>query len=61
VLIGYVSDERHVAISDVIFEFESDDSTVVEIRSSITDAVCAELHPSVGPSPSARRSIAPNV
>ncbi|SVE41062.1 uncharacterized protein METZ01_LOCUS493916, partial [marine metagenome] len=45
VLIGYVSDERYVAVADVMFEFENDDGTIVEIRSSITGAVRAELKP----------------
>ncbi len=42
-LIGYVSDERYVAVAEVLFEFEDADGAVVEARSSITGAVRAEL------------------
>ncbi len=44
-LIGYVSDERYVAVPDVLFEFESESGRVVETRSSITGAVRADLEP----------------
>ena len=44
-LIGYVSDERYVAVHDVLFECESEDGTVVETRSSITGAVRVDLSP----------------
>ena len=42
-LIGYVSDERYIAVCEVLFEFENDDGAVVETRSSITGAVRADL------------------
>ncbi|MBS10100.1 MAG: N,N-dimethylformamidase [Gemmatimonadetes bacterium] len=41
-LIGYVSDERYLALSDVLFEFESG-ADVVTARSSATGAVRADL------------------
>ena len=41
-LIGFVSDEMHVALSDVLFEF-SKGSEVLEARSSASGAVRAEL------------------
>lgn len=43
-LVGYVSDERYVAVSDALFEFRGP-SGVVEARSSISGAVRAEIAP----------------
>lgn len=43
-LIGYVSDERYVALADVLLEFESAGGSV-EARSRATGAVYAELAP----------------
>ena len=44
-MIGYVSDERYVAVPDVLFEFENESGRVVEARSTITGAVRADLEP----------------
>ena len=44
-LIGYVSDERYVAVPEVLFEFEDSSGAIVESRSSISGAVRAELTP----------------
>ena len=41
-LIGYVSDERYLALSDVLFEF-TNERTIVQSRSSASGAVHAEL------------------
>lgn len=43
-LIGYVSDERYVALPDVLLEFEGESGSV-EARSRATGAVHAELQP----------------
>lgn len=43
-LVGYVSDERYVAVPDALFEFRGE-GRVVETRSSISGAVRAELAP----------------
>ena len=43
-LVGYVSDERYVALADVLLEFESASGSV-ESRSRATGAVYAELAP----------------
>jgi len=43
-LIGYVSDERYVALGDVLFEFRGE-SGVVAARSSISGAVYADVPP----------------
>lgn len=43
-LVGYVSDERYVALSDVLFEFRSGHQ-VVTARSTISGAVYADLEP----------------
>ena len=43
-LIGYVSDEKYVALSDALFEFRGD-GQVVAARSNISGAVYAELSP----------------
>jgi hypothetical protein len=43
-LVGYVSDERHVALPDVLLEFQSESGSV-EARSRATGAVHAELVP----------------
>ena len=38
-LIGYVSDERFVALADVLLEFQRDGQTVTIVRSTPFDAV----------------------
>ena len=43
-LLGYVSDERYVALDDVLFEFE-DAGRSIETRSRASGAVYAELEP----------------
>jgi len=43
-LIGYVSDERYVAVPDTLLEFERDGNSV-EARSRATGAVYADLPP----------------
>ncbi|MFT5366428.1 MAG: N,N-dimethylformamidase, partial [Candidatus Latescibacterota bacterium] len=43
-LIGYVSDERYIALIDVLFEFEGQ-GQVVAARSSASGAVYADLAP----------------
>lgn len=43
-LVGYVSNERYVALGDVLFEFRGADG-VVTARSSISGAVYAEIEP----------------
>ncbi len=43
-LVGYVSDERYVALPDVLLEFQSDGRSV-EARSRATGAVHADLEP----------------
>ena len=43
-LIGYVSDDRYVALADVLLEFESEGGSV-ETRSRATGAVYADLPP----------------
>jgi N,N-dimethylformamidase len=44
-LIGYVSDERYVAVADVLLEFERDGQTEAVVRSTPRGAVHAELAP----------------
>jgi hypothetical protein len=44
-LIGYVSDERYVALADVLLEFQRDGRTAAVVRSSPRGAVHAELQP----------------
>ena len=44
-LIGYVSDERYVALPDVLLEFERDGETVGVARSTARGKVFAELEP----------------
>jgi hypothetical protein len=44
-LIGYVSDERYVAIPDVLLEFENDQGVSIEARSRASGAVHAALEP----------------
>lgn len=44
-LIGYVSDERYVAIPDVLFEFRHSDGTVSVTRSTVSGRVDADLSP----------------
>ena len=43
-LVGYVSDERYVALADVLLEFRSGDY-VVPARSSISGAIYVDLEP----------------
>ncbi|MCP4512031.1 MAG: hypothetical protein GY826_37140 [Fuerstiella sp.] len=43
-LVGYVSDERYVALADVLFEFRSHEG-VVAARSGISGAVYADISP----------------
>jgi len=44
-LVGYVSDERYVAVADALFEFRGLDGSVAVTRSSVSGAVRAELAP----------------
>ncbi len=44
-LIGYVSDERYVALADVLLEFQTRGETVAIVRSTPRGAVHAELAP----------------
>jgi hypothetical protein len=44
-LIGYVSDERYVALADVLLEFEQDGRSVAVVRSSPRGAVYADVAP----------------
>jgi hypothetical protein len=44
-LVGYVSNERYVALADVLFEFRNANAPVVTARSTIAGAVYAELEP----------------
>jgi hypothetical protein len=47
-LIGYVSDERYVALADVLLEFTSDQGQSFEARSRATGAVFCDLPPITG-------------
>ncbi len=44
-LVGYVSDERFVAIADVAVEIERDGETVAVVRSSPRGAIRADIEP----------------
>lgn len=44
-LVGYVSDERYVALADVLLEFRCSDHSVVTARSTISGAVYADVPP----------------
>lgn len=44
-LVGYVSDERYVALGDVLLEFERDGRSVAIVRSTPRGAVYAEIEP----------------
>ncbi|MCA1666221.1 MAG: carboxypeptidase-like regulatory domain-containing protein [Thermomicrobia bacterium] len=44
-LVGYVSDERYVALADVIIEFDRDGACVAVVRSTPRGAVSADLTP----------------
>ena len=44
-LIGYVSDERYVAVADVLLEFQQAGQTVAVVRSTPRGAVHAEVAP----------------
>ncbi len=45
VLVGYVSDERYVAVADVLLEFEREGESVAVVRSTPRGAVYAEVGP----------------
>jgi hypothetical protein len=45
VLIGFISDERYVAVADVSLEFERNGETVAVVRSTPRGAVYAEVEP----------------
>jgi N,N-dimethylformamidase len=45
VLVGHVSDERYVALADVLVEFERDGRSVAVVRSTPRGAVYAEIEP----------------
>ena len=44
-LIGYVSDERYVALADVLLEFEREGESAAVVRSTPRGAVHADLEP----------------
>ena len=44
-LIGYVSDERYVAVADVLLEFERDGQSVAVVRSTPRGAIYADIDP----------------
>ena len=44
-LIGYVSDERYVALADVLLDFEVDGQSIGEARSTARGAVNVDLAP----------------
>ncbi len=44
-LVGYVSDERYVAVADVLLEFEREGRSVAVVRSTPRGAVYAEIEP----------------
>ena len=44
-LIGYVSDERYVALADVLLDFEVDGQSIGEARSTARGAVNVEIAP----------------
>ncbi|MEA2582393.1 MAG: hypothetical protein QOF33_478 [Thermomicrobiales bacterium] len=44
-LVGYVSDERYVALADVLLEFERDGESVAVVRSTPRGAIRAEIEP----------------
>ncbi len=44
-LIGYVSDERYVAVADVLAEFDRDGRSLVVVRSTPRGAIYADLEP----------------
>ncbi len=44
-LVGHVSDERYVALADVLVEFERDGQSVAVVRSTPRGAVYAEIEP----------------
>ena len=44
-LVGYVSDERFVAIADVTVEFERDGETVASVHSTARGKVIADVEP----------------
>jgi len=44
-LVGYVSDERYVALADVLVEFEQNGQSVAVVRSTPRGAVLAEVEP----------------
>ena len=44
-LVGYVSDERYVALCDVVLEFEQEGRSVAVARSTPRGAIYADLEP----------------
>ena len=44
-LVGYVSNERYVALPDVLLEFRASEGEVTTARSTISGAIYAELSP----------------
>ena len=44
-LVGYVSDERYLAIGEVLVEFEREGESVAVVRSTPRGAVYADLEP----------------
>ncbi len=44
-LIGYVSDERYVALADVLVEFDRDGESVAVVRSTPRGRIIADLAP----------------
>jgi len=44
-LVGYVSDERYVALCDVVLEFDQDGQSAAIVRSTPRGAVYADLKP----------------
>jgi len=44
-LVGYVSDERYVAVADVLLEFEREGRSVAIVRSTPRGAVYADVVP----------------
>src|SRR3954467_11498932 len=44
-LVGYVSDERYVAVADALVEFERDGESVAVVRSTPRGAIYADLAP----------------
>ena len=43
--VGYVSDERYVAVADALIEFDRDGETAAVVRSTPRGVVCADIEP----------------